>query len=203
MKKLALAVAIVSLGAVAVIATAIAKNGGGDNGNGRHFSAKLTGFEEVAGGGVGAVSTDGRGRFSARIEGNTLRYRLSYQGLEGGNVLFAHIHFGQLHTIGGVSVFLCGDLALDPDPPANGIPDACPASGTVEGVITGADMQNLTAQGLVRDEFDELVRALRKGVTYANVHTTAFPGGEVRGQIDGGRHFGFFRGKGKGKRGDD
>jgi CHRD domain len=192
MKKLVLAVAIVSLGAVALIATAIAKNGGGDNGNGRHFSAKLTGFEEVAGNQVGAVSTDGRGRFSARLEGNALRYRLSYEGLEGGNVLVAHIHFGQLHTIGGISVFLCGDQT-----PGNGIPDTCPLFGTVEGVLTGADMQNLTGQGLVKDEFDELVRAMRKGVTYANVHTQSFLGGEIRGQIDGGRHFGDFRGKNK------
>jgi hypothetical protein len=188
MRKLALAVAIVALGAAALIATAIAKNGNGNGG--RSFSAKLTGFEEVAAGNVGAVSTDGRGRFSARVEGDTLRYRLSYEGLEGGNVLAAHIHFGQLHTAGGVSVFLCGDGTT-----GNGIPDTCPASGAVEGVIRGADMANLTAQGLLNNEFDELLRAIRKGVTYANVHTQSFGTGEIRGQINNGRHHGRGRGK--------
>ena len=32
-------------------------------------------------------------------------------------------------------------------------------------------------------EFGELVRALRAGAAYANVHTTTFGGGEIRGQI--------------------
>jgi len=32
-------------------------------------------------------------------------------------------------------------------------------------------------------EFEEFVRALRNDSGYANVHTTAFPGGEIRGQI--------------------
>ena len=32
-------------------------------------------------------------------------------------------------------------------------------------------------------EFEELVRALRAGATYANVHTTGRPAGEIRGQI--------------------
>jgi hypothetical protein len=39
------------------------------------------------------------------------------------------------------------------------------------------------------------VRAIRKGFVYANVHTTKYPGGEIRGQVgDNGNH---------GKRGDD
>ena len=41
-------------------------------------------------------------------------------------------------------------------------------------------------QGIAAGEFDELVRAIRAGVTYANVHSEKFPGGEIRGQIEGG-----------------
>jgi hypothetical protein len=41
-------------------------------------------------------------------------------------------------------------------------------------------------QGIDPGEFDELVRAMRAGVTYANVHTTRFGGGEIRGQIKAG-----------------
>jgi hypothetical protein len=193
MKKLALAVAIVALGAVALIATAIAKN---DSGGGRSFSAKLSGFEEIIPAG-GAVSTAGRGRFSAKVFSDRIEYRLRYEGLEGGNVLFAHIHFGQLHTTGGISAFLCGDAV------ANDIPNACPASGTVEGTIRTTDVVGPAGQGIAPGEFSELVRAMRNEVTYANVHTATYPAGEIRGQIDHGHHFGFFRGKGKGKRGDD
>jgi hypothetical protein len=34
-------------------------------------------------------------------------------------------------------------------------------------------------------DFDALVRALRSGLTYANVHTQQSPVGEIRGQIRG------------------
>jgi CHRD domain len=38
-------------------------------------------------------------------------------------------------------------------------------------------------QGISAGQFDELVDAIRAGATYANVHTTLYPGGEIRGQI--------------------
>jgi hypothetical protein len=216
MKKLAVAVAIVSLGATALIATAIAKNGGGNGG--RAFSAKLSGFEEIIpanftaetattpasfAGEAGAVSTTGRGSFSARVREDPLRieYRLRYENLEGATTLFAHIHFGQKHTVGGVSAFLCGDT--DPPPP-NDIPDACPArSGTVEGTITSLEVVGPNVQGIAPGELTELIRAMRAGAAYVNVHTgpgpppAGWPGGEIRGQIEGGRHFGDHRRKDK------
>jgi hypothetical protein len=40
------------------------------------------------------------------------------------------------------------------------------------------------AQGIAAGEFGELVAALRAGRAYANVHTTKFPPGEIRGQIN-------------------
>ena len=39
-------------------------------------------------------------------------------------------------------------------------------------------------QGIAEREFAELVRAMRAGVTYANVHSDRWPGGEIRGQFD-------------------
>jgi CHRD domain-containing protein len=207
MKKLALAVAIVSLGAVALIATAIAKNG---NGGGRSFSAKLSGYEEIipasfsAGppasftGEAGAVSTVGRGSFSARLRDDPLRieYRLRYQNLEGATTTQAHIHFGQKHTVGGVSAFLCGG-----SPPASDKPACDPDSDTIEGTIDAADVIGPAGQGIAATELPELIRAMRNGATYANVHTNLYPGGEIRGQIDHGRHHG--RGNGKGRDEDD
>jgi hypothetical protein len=41
-------------------------------------------------------------------------------------------------------------------------------------------------QGIAAGEFDELVRAIKAGVTYANVHSEMFPGGEIRGQLGRG-----------------
>jgi CHRD domain len=153
-------------------------------GKGGSFSARLVGFEETP----MSISTNARGTFTARLDGNTIKYVLSYRGLEGGNTLFAHIHFGQRATSGGVSAFLCGGA-----PPASD-KGPCPnVGGTVEGTIDPADVIGPAGQGIAGGEIHELLEAMRGGYAYANVHTETYQPGEIRGQID--------RGKGKkGKR---
>ena len=145
---------------------------GGDDDDGGDVRARLKGFEEVP-----AVSTVASGRFEAEIDRSEQRidYTLTFRDLEAG-VLFAHIHFGQRTANGGVSAFLCGGGSKPP----------CPQSGTVEGTIVPADVIGPADQGIAAGEFDELVRAIRAGVTYANVHSQKFPGGEIRGHISGG-----------------
>jgi len=146
------------------------------------FKANLRGFQEVP-----AISTTGSGRFVAELsrDGMSLAYRLTYSGLQG-DVFFAHIHLGQKGVNGGISAFLCeteahGDGFLEGDPR-----DAptCPQSGTVTGTITAAKVIGPAAQGIAAGEFGELLRAMRTGVTYANVHSHIWPGGEIRGQIE-------------------
>jgi len=142
--------------------------------------AKLVGTQEVP-----AVSTGASGDIELRIESDgSISYKLSYEGLEGGNTLFAHIHLGQRSVNGGVMTFLCGGGTK---------PTACPGpSGTVEGTIVAADILGLATQQVPAGAFDEFKRALFNGTAYANVHTTASPGGEIRGQIraNEGRHRG-------------
>ena len=62
----------------------------------------------------------------------------------------------------------------------------CPAAGgTITGTITPVDVgAGAAAQGIAAGEFVELVRAIRAGVTYVNVHTEIRTGGEIRGQLD-------------------
>jgi hypothetical protein len=133
--------------------------------------ATLVGAEEVP-----VVSTQATGEFELRIESDgSVSYKLSYEGLEGGNTLFAHIHLGQTSVNGGVMTFLCGGGTK---------PTACPSpSGTVEGSIAASDILGLATQQIPAAGFDEFVRALRNGNAYVNVHTTASPGGEIRGQL--------------------
>jgi hypothetical protein len=162
---LAAAVAIVAI--ASVVATAAVAGDDGD------ADARLSGLEEVP-----VISTEGTGKFKAEIHSDRIDYKLSYRDLEGGGVLFAHIHLGQRTANGGVAAFLCGGGGKDPCPPS-------PA--TVRGTIRPADVIGPTNQGIPAGAFDELVDRIEDGVTYANVHTSQFPGGEIRGQINDDR----------------
>jgi hypothetical protein len=137
------------------------------------FNARLRGFREVP-----AVSTAASGRFEADINESTgvISFTLQYARLEG-TVSAAHIHLGQKGANGAVIAFLCG---------GNGKP-ACPGpnAGTVTGTINAANIgAGAAAQGIAAGEFAETVRAIKAGVVYANVHSSKFPGGEIRGQVD-------------------
>ena len=148
--------------------------------------AKLTGYEEVP-----TVSSPGSGDFRAKIDKRrqTIEYELSY-GETQGRVFMAHIHAAQRGVSGGIVVWLCGNPADGGTPPVAGVP-ACPLpGGTVSGTITTALITpnpGAVAQLFTAGDFEELVEAIRAGVTYVNVHTTAasggVPGGELRGQI--------------------
>ena len=154
--------------------------------NAKNLRAFLTGYEETP----RSISTAGEGEFRARINNDEteITYELSYSNLEG-TVTQAHIHFGQRATSGGISAWLCGNPSATINPPA-GTP-LCPVpSGSVTGTITADDVIGPADQGIAPGEFAELVRAIRAGATYANVHTTKYPSGEIRAQIgtDSGGH---------------
>jgi len=56
-------------------------------------------------------------------------------------------------------------------------------SGTVSGTFTAASVIGPTPQNIGAGDFDAFVDALRANAAYANVHTTSYPAGEIRGQI--------------------
>lgn len=137
------------------------------------FKASLGGFQEVP-----AISTTGHGRLTLKLNaaGTALDYTLTFSGLQGGSAGAAHIHLGQAGVNGGVAAWLCG----------GGTKPACPAAGVaVSGTIVASDVLAIADQGLAAGDLGALLRAMRSGVTYANVHTGTFPGGEIRGRIKG------------------
>jgi hypothetical protein len=144
-----------------------------------HLKATLEAFEENP-----SISSTGTGRLDLRIddEGQKIHFELSYSNLEGvlvpgGTVLFAHIHIAARRVNGGVAAFLCGGGGQVP----------CPTpEGTVTGTIEASNIVGPASQGINPGEptaFEEFVTAIREGFTYANLHTTRWPGGEIRGQI--------------------
>lgn len=142
----------------------------------RSFSARaLTGYQENP-----DISTVARGSFQAELsaDGTTLSYVLRFDGLEGA-VTQSHIHFGKVAVNGGVSMFLCGTAAF---PGPAGTP-TCPESGTVTGELSAAAVLGPTTQGIEVGAFDEIIAAMRAGHAYVNVHSTKWPGGEIRAQI--------------------
>lgn len=163
-----------SLAVIALVSAATVVVGQGF----KKISEALTGYQEVL-----AVSTTGNGEFNARISNDESRidWELRYASLEG-NVLQSHIHFGNKGTNGPIVIFLCTNLG---NGPAGTQP--CPAPpATISGSITAADMVNTgAAQGITAGEFDEVIRAIRAGASYVNVHSSLWPGGEIRSQING------------------
>lgn len=163
------------LGGVLVVASMAVAEGGKKN----LKADELTGYQENP-----DVSTVAGGSFEVSIDdaARTFTYELAYSDLEG-TVQQAHIHFGKRAVNGGITVFLCGTAA---SPGPAGTP-TCPQSGTVSRTVGAGDILAPavagTPQGIEAANFAELAAALRAGHAYANVHSTKWPGGEIRAQI--------------------
>ena len=168
-----LRIAAVAAFVVALAGASIALAGVGKDKDDDGFSAHLIGFNEVP-----AINTAGHGDLTFTMTSSQITFRLVYADLSGPPAA-AHIHVGQKRVNGGVSVFFCG----------GGGQPACPAatSGTVTGTITAANVVGPTAQGFNVGDLAAVERAIKAGVTYANMHTANFPAGEIRGQVHGGK----------------
>jgi len=149
------------------------------------FTTDLKGLNETP-----IVVTAGSGHATLTISDDekSIKYELTYRGLEGntvptGKVLFAHVHVGRPTIAGGVAIFFCGGGNTSVTQAA------CPVSGTVSGTWTSADVVGPTAQGIdptnqgANEAFARVVKEIKAGHSYANVHTTRSPGGEIRGQF--------------------
>lgn len=134
-----------------------------------NFRTHLTGAEEVP-----ALATDAQGQavFKLSADGESLSYKLIVANIE--DVLMAHIHIAPAGANGPIVVWLYPDA-----PPPQLIPGRTQGL-LAQGVITEDDLVG----PLAGEDLDALIAEIRSGNAYVNVHTSANPGGEVRGQID-------------------
>jgi len=138
------------------------------------ISARMVGLGEVP-----PNSSKGMAEFRGTINsgGTTITYTLKWSGLTT-LPLFSHIHFGPTKVNGGIMVFLCGGGGKQPCTQAT--------SGMATGTITMADIVGPAEQGIPaapNGSFADVIRAIRTHNAYANLHTTMFHGGEVRGEV--------------------
>ncbi len=159
---------------VMVLATAGIATAGSD----REFRARLSGDKEVP----DAVDTETRGRF--KIEFNKdeteAEYRLRIR--HGVRVTQAHIHCAPEGENGPIVAFLAGFHAAGWDVDGKWISNAILTDENVR--IPQNATPSATCPNTIND-LSDLAEAMRDGNTYVNVHTSANPGGEIRGQIIG------------------
>jgi hypothetical protein len=122
---------------------------------------------------IPANDSTAEGSFKLKLapDGESARFDLKItEPIE--NVTQSHLHLGGPTEIGGVVVWLY---------PAT--PPAIPIPGTTEGRLASG---TITVDNLVGDlagDWDGFVAALEAGRIYVNVHTSAFPPGEIRDQV--------------------
>jgi hypothetical protein len=133
------------------------------------FSANLVGENEVP-----PINTAGSATFRMQIINSNITFSLSFSDLSS-PLAAAHLHFAPTKVNGGVTIFLCG----------GGGQPACPAatSGTITGTITAVNVVGPVAQGIAAGDLVSALEAVRAGLSYANMHTSNFAGGEIRGQV--------------------
>lgn len=148
----------------------------GNQANAAEFATRLSGFKEVP----AAIFSPGSGTLYLKLDkqAGTLEYTLSYSGLTS-PATQAHIHFGKKHVAGGIMAFFCSNLGNAPA----GTPACPPNDATVSGTINANGIVGPQQQNVAPGDFDALVAALFSKTSYANVHTTNFPAGEIRGEI--------------------
>jgi hypothetical protein len=158
----------IGLWAIAILAASVLVAPAGYSQTER-FSASLSGANEVP-----PINTSGTGNFEMTIQPGTITFSLTFSDLSS-PLAVAHLHFAPSKVAGGVMIFLCG----------GGGQPACPAatSGTITGTITAANVTGPGGQGITAGDLDSALEAVRADLAYANMHSTTFPGGEIRGQV--------------------
>jgi len=133
-----------------------------------NFRAHLSGDEEVP---PVATRAQGQAIFQLSSDGTLLLYKLIVANIE--NVLMSHIHLAPEGQNGGVVVWLY------PSAPPPALIEGRTQGVLAAGVIRASDLVGALAGQTVQD----LVEQIETGNAYVNVHTSQYPGGEVRGQI--------------------
>ncbi len=122
---------------------------------------------------VPANTSTGTGTFTATLDTSTnvFTYDVTFTGLSAG------VNNGHIHGPAAVGVNSGTTINF------NTLPGATFSFGATSGTAHGTATLNAATQITATVSGDSLKKLLFAGLTYANIHTTAIPGGEIRGQI--------------------
>jgi hypothetical protein len=153
------------------------------------ITTRLSGLEET----TATIQTPASGEFKGTIseDGTSIKYEETWKNLSS-TVTQSHIHFGRPGLTGGIVLWLCYNPALIKTAPTT---VQCPTGNpaTISGTLTADDVQASPAeaggpnQGIDTGAagFAEMVKAIRTGSAYVNVHSGDHPSGEIRGRLPG------------------
>ncbi|HEX6828033.1 MAG TPA: CHRD domain-containing protein, partial [Burkholderiales bacterium] len=138
------------------------------------FTASLSGTDEVP-----ANTSVSTGHFVFNFVGAGVAnpYTLRYAGLEGA-VTMSHIHIGQAGVNGAITIWLCQTAAAPAPAAVAAATPQCPltATATVTGTISAAQVLGIAGQLVNAGDLNEvIVRGLRAGNAYVNVHSSLVP----------------------------
>jgi len=134
---------------------------------GQFHAAPLEAEQEVQTPAVVSNAT-GMAQFRLSDDGQSVEYRLNVANID--EVVVAHIHIGAPGSNGPPVVFLFGPVS--PTDRVQGV--------LASGVFTAAELVG----PLAGQPLSALIDAMEAGNAYVNVHTSAYPNGEIRGQVD-------------------
>lgn len=129
------------------------------------YDAPLSGQNEVP---PVETSATGEAEFTV-LENDTMKYRVNVTGIS--NASASHIHMGKEGENGEVIIDLLNTTtSKDKD--------------TAYGMIFRGNLTDAGLKGPMQGKtLNDLVSAMDSGDTYVNLHTSANPNGEIRGQI--------------------
>jgi hypothetical protein len=154
---------------------------GGDDDDTEQLSANLTGTQEVPPNTSAAAGTATLNINEDRTQIDfTLNVSTTLQ-----DIREAHIHISPPGVNGPIVLDFCTTNLVTP-PAGVPLPPPCPpAPFTLSGTLTEVNLRPITdpIRAVGVNNFADAVTQILNGNAYANVHTTAFRGGEIRGQL--------------------
>lgn len=152
---------------IGTVALALGLAACGSSNPATHFRATMNAANEP-----GGVTSNGTGTADYTVDGGTVSFTVTFSGLSA-NANMAHIHVGPAGVNGTVAVSF---TQLVPHATDGGFSGSFTAANVLTASIPDGGI------GVDAGDYNGLLQLMRAGETYTNIHTTAYTGGEIRGQ---------------------